>query len=617
MARTTPASSRTVCVDFETYWDTEFTLSKMSVSEYVRDPRFKVHCAAIKIGERPVRVVWGHDAVGAMLKMINWKTHAFLAQNTLFDGFILSHCYGIVPHFYFDTKSMAAGLLNGIARTNLAVLAPLYGAGVKDATSLQSTKGMLEIPEEWRDRFAQYNTEDCEQCWHIFKHQIQTFPVDELHIIDLVIRMFCDSKLLVDEQRARNALAEELLSRRSAILKSGITEEELRSDDKFAAALSQYIEPPTKISKTTKETAWAFSLTDEPFLDLQESEDVRVARLVLGRIAAKSSQAETRAYRLLEAGKNGQVLPVGYTYSAAITHRLGGTNKLNLQNLERKSELRKSIIAPEGHVLVVGDSAQIEARQTAWLCGQENILDLFRAKKDVYKTMASAIYTLPVEEITEDQRFIGKIAVLGLGYNMGHRNFQTTLALGTQGPPVDMPLQECQRIVNLYRSMNAQIVKGWGIADAMLWKMHAGLDGEIFDGIIRYDATTLWLPNGMPIHYPDLRPDDNGDLSYFSFKGRKKIYGGKCLENIVQALARIVVFTQILEIRDELALLPLHTREVARVSMTTHDEVVSCVPERLAKEVSGRTLTAMRRAPKWCKTLPVNAEVKYSREYCK
>lgn len=626
-----PDKQHIVTVDYESYWDPDFTLSKLSTSEYVRDPRFKVHCAAIKIGDGPTKVVWGHKEVGRALKKIDWKTHGFLAQNTAFDGFITAHCYGIVPCFYFDTKSMAAGLLNGVTRTGLKVLAPLYGVGVKNDTSLQSTKGYLEIPPEWRQAFETYNKEDAEQCYGIAMEQLKGFPERELRVIDLVIRMFCDSPLEVDIELARDGLAAELMARRSEILKSGVSEEELMSDEKFAVHLIKLLGEdniPTKISPATGKVTFAFSQTDESFIELQDHEDVRVAKLVRGRLAAKSKQAETRAYRLIEAGRDGQKLPVGYTYSAALTHRFGGTNKLNLQNLPRvnpyepkpSDAIRRSIIAPDGHVLVVVDSAQIEARVNAWLCGQYDLLEKFAKKEDVYKYMASLIYGIPVEEVTKDQRFIGKIAVLGLGYGMGAAKFQTTLALGLMGPAVELPLAECKRIVNLYRRNNSAIsgITGWGEAERMVRQMQSGNEGTAFNGLIHYDATSVWLPNGMPIHYPQLAYNESGDLTYNTLKGRRKLYGGKIIENLVQALARIIVVGhQMIEIQDSLGKVRLKKGERATICMSTHDENIACVPDRFKDMVLAKMLNIMRSPPEWCLDIPLDAEGGYDRCYSK
>ena len=88
---------------------------------------------------------------------------------------------------------------------------------------------------------------------------------------------------------------------------------------------------------------------------------------------------------------------------------------MNLQNLERGGELRKSILAPPGHVLVVADSSQIEARVLAWLANDSELLTLFENKADVYKHMAAKIYSITTEEVNKTQRFVGKVATLGLG----------------------------------------------------------------------------------------------------------------------------------------------------------------------------------------------------------
>jgi DNA polymerase len=521
---------------------------------------------------------------------------------------------------------MAAGLHNGIIRNSLKVLAPLYGVGTKDDTSLQSTKGLFEIPPEWRPAFAKYNTEDNEQCHAIFLKQLPNYPRRELEVIDLVIRMFCDSHLYVNIELAREGLAAEMMARRSEILKSGATEDELLSNDKFAAALERYIPCPTKISPVTHKVAWALAQTDEEFVVLQDHEDKRVALLVRGRLAAKSTQAETRAYRLIEAGKDGQRLPVGYTYSAALTHRFGGTNKLNLTNLARVDKknpkpsdaLRHSIIAPPGHVIVVSDSAQIEARVLAWLCGQKDVLELFRTGQDVYRNFAAIIYNKPAEEIDTLSRFIAKKCILGLGFGTGHKKLQTTLALGIDGPEVIISLTEAKRLVTIYRNRNDKIVRGWQEAERMLRQMQAGNEGTAFNGVLEYDKTTIWLPNGMPMHYYHIESDDTGNMSYFTVRGRKKIYGAKLAENLTQALARIIVIgEQMVDIKNWLPSLKLRKNEIACVNMTTYDEVVAVVPERHADKTLKNMIEIMKTPPAWCKDIPLNAEggfdVKYSK----
>ncbi|MDR2880875.1 MAG: hypothetical protein LBV29_03100 [Azoarcus sp.] len=616
-----------VTLDFETYYSADYTLSKpeYNTSHYIRDPQFKAHCCAIKINDEPC-VCYEGDEIKTALKKIDWNTHALLAHNTAFDGFILSCHYGIVPMWYYDTLSMTRGLHNEVSRGKLDIIAQFYGLGEKHKGALENTKGKRALDDAAIERLMSYCVNDTELCYEVFKKQIEVYPADELALIDMTIRMFCDPVLRIDEQVARTALAEEMLERRATILRSGATEEELQSSDKFAAKLREAgIVPPTKISNATGVEIYAFAQTDPEFTDLLAHENLAVVRLIQARLAAKSTQAETRAFRLLQAGADGNRLPVGYNYFGAKTGRWSGTNKLNLQNLPRvvKKEpkpsdgLRRCILAPDKHVLVVTDSAQIEARVNAWLCEQNDLTARFAAGEDVYKHMASSIYSKPVDTITSNERFIGKTAVLGLGYGMGPHKFKTTLALGLAGPEIHLPLNECQRIVRMYRANNYKIAKAWKTLNTVLERMMAGQSGEVF-GLLEYDPTTVWLPNGMGLHYPGLHKTATGEIRYKANNAWKKIYGGLLIENIVQALARIVIGEQMLATQNMLDDLKLRREETARVVLMTHDEIVTCVPERLADKVLSAQLDLMRVPPhNWGADIPLNAEGGYAINYSK
>lgn len=610
--------NKVVTIDFETFYSTELSLSSKvhNTSSYVRDPQFKVHCCAIKIGKKASKC-YTEPQARKILTGIDWSAHYLLAHNCAFDGFICSTHYGVVPHFYLDTLSMTRGLHADVSRAKLDTIAKLYGLGAKHEGALEDTKGKRELTKPELDRLMTYCNNDNELCYAVFCKQLEVFPSDELRLIDITIRMFCDSKLEVDLPRAELALQEEMLQRRAAIMKAKTTEDELMSNPKFAAALIKLgVEPPTKVSLKTGHEAYAFAQTDPEFLDLLEHEDKRVVLLAQARLAAKSTQVETRANRLLQAGRTGK-LPAGYNYYAAKTGRWGGTNKLNLQNLPRGSELRRSIIAPAGHVLVVTDSAQIEARTLAWLAGQQDVLDVFASGGDVYKRMASAIYGKLEKDITKDERFVGKVAVLGLGYGMGAKKFQTTLALWMIGPAMDITATEAKRIVNLYRAKNNKIPLAWREAEQVLHRMIRGESGSAFNGVIEFDESTLWLPNGMGIHYPGIHVSENNSIKYSANGVYKYVYGGLCVENVVQALARIIVGQQAIEIEDNLRKLKLKKGEVAAISMLTHDEAVITVPERLAEKQLATQLSCMRKAPSWCAKLPVDADGGFDRCYSK
>jgi hypothetical protein len=203
--------------------------------------------------------------------------------------------------------------------------------------------------------------------------------------------------------------------------------------------------------------------------------------------------------------------------------------------------------------------------------------------------------------------------VLGLGFQMGAPKLQITLAKGALGgPPVFFTLDHCKAIVTAYRRHNQKIEKGWAICTKIIEDMAAGRQGA--HGPIVWEQDCIWLPNGMRLHYPDLQrvKDDNGwdQWTYAStLKGapiRKKIYGGLLCENIVQALARILVMYQMLDLS-----------KTMRMVLTTHDEMVAAVKKRSADEAYKRMMARMVKPLAWCADIPLAAEGGYAENYSK
>jgi hypothetical protein len=310
------------------------------------------------------------------------------------------------------------------------------------------------------------------------------------------------------------------------------------------------------------------------------------------------------------------------------TGRWGGNNKMNMQNLTRGGELRLSILAAAGHMVCVVDSGQIEARVNGWLWGQDDLLDAFRNAdtwdkargvargnmRDAYCRFADDIYG---REITTDdklERFVGKVCVLGLGYQMGAAKLQMTLAKGALGgPPVYFSLDQCKHIINTYRRRNYKITQGWEICADIIEGMAAGREGAhkgISWGGDGEGSGWILLPNGMTLKYPDLRKakGDKGwdEWTYQSGDMRKKIYGGLLCENLVQALARIIVATQMLWIDAKY-----------RVVMTTHDEAVSH-PKKAQAAACFKHMTKCMSTPlPWCSDIPLNCEGGFDVNYSK
>lgn len=642
--------ARLVSLDFETYYDDDYTLRKLSTSEYIRDPRFEALMVGIKIGKRVSKLVPG-PKVAEELRKIDWKTHDLLAHHAQFDGFILSHHYGIQPRFIYCSLSMARGLYSNDIGAGLDEVSKYLGRRGKAETGTEDFKG-LSFKQLFADKLkwanaSKYCLQDVDEMYGCFTDMVSLMPADEMRIIDMTCRLFTDPVLEVDIPRVQAELTRELQAKEDLLLQcvgkkaeqvkrvlnisndakklakkayQGMTareimleeaRKEISSNESFADLLrAEGINSPMKISPAyfkhrdeTKKYAYAFSKTDLEFTALQEHPSKRVRDLVECRLSIKSTINETRAGRFLEAGKDGMKLPVYLRYYGAHTGRWSGGNKMNMQNLQRGSELRKSIKAPKGHVIVVVDSGQIEARVNAWLWGQEDLLEGFRKAdrkedRDVYCKFADTIYGREITKADELERFVGKIAVLGLGYQMGAPKFQNTLALGTMGPAVYLELNTCHQIVTAYRRKNHAIARGWQKCQSIIEDMAVGRTGSW--KCISWGKNTIYLPNGMTLKYPNLRQKLGGEFPEWVYdrKGEPaKIYGGLLCENIVQALARIIVGWQILKIAPKY-----------RPVMTTHDELAA-----LAKTAQGATAykfmhKVFSTPPSWCDDIPLNAD---------
>lgn len=602
--------------DAETYYASDYSLASKdsTMVEYVRDKRFKLQCYALRT-TRDKHSTWYPGTDLAPLRAIDWSTTGLVCHHAHFDGLVLAERFKIVPAFYFCTLAMARGVHGTrLWRKDLDAVARFYKVGNKLPDVLKKTKGVRNLDPELLAKLGEYCAVDNDLCSYIFKKLVKGYPQDELKLIDQTVRMYTQPTLRLDKKLLEESLKRERETKAGKVTKAGAQLDVLQSADKLAAALSDLgVEPPEKISSRTGKSTYAFAQTDAAFKALLEHEDPAVRALVEARLAVKSSIGETRALRMLGVSGSGtKPAPVYLNYCGAHTTRFSGGDRTNFQNLKRDSDLRRSVHAPPGHVLVVSDSGQIEARTNAWLAGQQDFLDNFALydtgdkAHDPYRLFASAVYSIPPLDIDGDQRFVGKTCVLGLGFEMGAAKLQYTLGLGVNGPKIILPLSECRRLVALYRGLNYKIRNWWR------WTETAILPGMLFGKpdehmCIGWDRERLILPSGLSIHYPDLRVSEEGQWSYSGGKrGRVFLFGGKLVENIVQAVARCIVSEQLLRIA-----------EVYKVVLFTHDEIVACVPKKLADKCGEFMLETMRTPPKWASGLPLNAEVKTAAYYSK
>jgi DNA polymerase len=650
-----------LAIDFETAWDrSSYTLSKMTTEEYIRDPRFKAWGLCWKDVDMTAapwaagqavehQTVWvRQDRIRRWAASVDWSRTAVLAHNAQFDVSILSWVYGIQPAFVFDTLSMARALRGVEVGNSLATLAEEFGLPPK-GKAVHSTDGMLDaIPFLVEQELADYCRHDTWLCEQVFLRLSQGYPAKELRLIDMTIKMYTRPLLRLDADMLKAAIDEERTAREGLLQRIGVEEAALASNQKFAEVLETLgVEPPTKISKTTGEETLALAKNDALFQALLNSDNEDIALICEARLRVKSTSERTRAQRFLDIATRG-TLPVPLSYYGAGTGRWTAAkgSAINMQNLKRGSFLRKAIMAPEDNVLVVGDLSQIEPRVLAWLADYDALLDIFRAGGDPYAQFGAQMFSIPgmTKETHPVERQSAKSALLGAGYQLGWASFAAQLLTGFLGaPPKRYTREEAKQlgvtgasaqkfldwddnvekmqaiphtcteaellvhclaakaIIDKYRAASAPVVAFWELMGQLIeHSLYKGKEHQHKCLIFRKGE--IILPSGMPIRYPDLRPEQDAkgrvQWSYADGKKRTKLYAGKVTNNVVQGTARCVMTDGMLRVAKR------HP-----VVGTVHDELLAVAPKAEADEAKTWVLAQMVMEPRYLPGIPLNADV--------
>lgn len=613
-----------ITADFETYYDKDYSLSKLTTEEYIRDPRFEVIMLGLRMSNGERRVITGtHQQIAYEVDQIEWGKYAVLAHNCIFDATILAWRFGVTPAAWLDTLSMARAY-HGAKGNSLAALAKKYQLQDKgDEVVNMIGRRRESLSKAEFDKYAEYCLGDVEICFQLFTMMNAgwydlpsvdfrgAFPQQELRLIDLLIRMFTEPMLRLNKEKLETHLVGIVERKEKLLSDGGVAKADLMSNPKFAEILRGFgVDPPMKISPTTGKLTFAFAKSDPGMKAMLEHPDERVQAVVTARMGVKSTLEETRTKRFIGIAERDPTFPVPIKYSAAKTHRLGGMDKVNLQNLTSRGVgaggLKACIEAPPGYVLINSDSSQIEARVLAWLAEQDDLVEDFRNAVDVYCKMASTIYGREVTKADEQLRFNGKTVILGAGYQTGPKKLQATLKAAT--PPQDISDDEAARIINTYRGTYPRIPKLWKQGDEAIKALHHGKTmwyGR--EGIVLVDGERgVKLPNGLYIQYPQLHWDKNeAKWKYKDVDGLVDLYGGKFTENVVQALARIIVMQQTLKIARKLT-----------VTLPVHDAIVAIAREEEAKEARQFVEEeCMSWTPKWAAGCPIACESKVGYNY--
>ena len=601
-----------ITFDAETYYDQQYSLSKLTNEEYIRDSRFECIGFSIKINNG--RAVWFSDTPDNLRDVLlehELHKHAVLSHHAHFDMAILNWIFGIRPKVILDTLSMARAVHGASAGNSLAKLAERHGLGNKGDEVIKALgKRRLDFPAEELYRYGQYCCNDVNLTYALFLKLKSYINNNELKIIDQTVRMFTEPALRVDVPLLEEHLTK-VKQRKSSLLEScGVDKKDLMSNEKFASLLRGLgVEPPIKVSATTGKEAYAFAKTDEGFKALLEHEDERVQALAAARVGNKSTLEETRTQRFIDIGRRG-LIPVPLNYCGAHTSRWSGTQNLNFQNLPSRGKgvntIKRALMAPLGHVIIEADSAQIEARILAWFAGQQDLVDDFAAGRDIYKKMAAAIYKKSIEEIGKPskERDIGKATVLGAGFNMGGERFQVEL----KKQNIVVERHESDEMINIYRQTYPLIPTLWEEAGYALQAIVRGQSYRLPNDCVQVVKGGLLLPNGLKIRYDNLRYErderDKKQLVYDQGKKPVKVYGAKMVENFIQALASCIIREQALLISKRY-----------KWALTVHDSLVVVVREEEKEEAMDYVVQCMRYVPDWAEGVPLDCEAGCAERY--
>ena len=589
-------------LDFESYFDDDYSLSKLTTEEYIRNPRFEtLGCAFYFEGKG--RWINGPE-LRAFFDTIDWSATSVLCHHAHFDGLILSQHFGVRPGIWLDTLSMARYIHGNHIGISLASLADYYGLAPKSVPyQLFKGKRFADIDQLTLNELADGAIRDCEDTYKLFLELSKQFPECEYPIIDITVRMFTEPRLVGDQALLLDIQQKEIDHKQSLIDALGVTKKQLGSNETFSNLLrSEGIEIEYKQGKNGPIPA--FAKTDDFMRALQNSENETVSALADARLSVKSSIVETRSKRIYDMSTRGP-LAVYLYYAGAHTRRWSGGDSTNFQNLNRGSAIRRGIRAPEGFLLAKPDQSQGECRILNWFAGQLDVVERFRQGSDPYIGIASKFYGRPITKSDPAERGTGKQLELSCGFGAGAEKIVITAARGTYGPPVHLSAQDGVRAKDLYRSEHANVVRLWQVAGDILGYLASG---RSFDWNVLYgEGGRLFHPGGNWLDYTGLRWDgESREWRLRSRFGEVKIYGAKLVENVIQWLSRIVTSE---------AMAVLRSYEYPIVGMS-HDDIWLLIPKNSDIEAHRKFIeTTMSGEPSWAPGLPLASECDIGETY--
>lgn len=601
---------KVIFLDYETYYDPkDYTLSRMTTEEYIRDPRFEALCVSVVHNGKGVAIPQEH--LKAFFNGYNWDEVAVCCHHAQFDGLIMSHHFGAKPKFWFDTISMARIVYGPHQRLSLAALLEKHGMEPKTINYQEfAGKRWHQMGDHTRRMLLDGAVHDGIQTEKLFHMMLPMVPKIELQLIDRTIRTFTEPLAEGNLTLLREVCRQEANTKEDMLCALKVSKKDLSSVATFSKLLeNEGIEIEYKQSKTIdKKTGQpkqnpAFAKTDGFMQDLLEHEDVRIRTLAEARLEMKSTLNETRSGRILRMTERG-ALCIYLHHAKTHTLRPAGGDSTNWLNMPRGGDLRKSIRAPEGKKFSIKDYSTFELRLALWVSGQTDKLELVRNGADVYCDFGTGLYGRDITKADEVERYICKQVVLGSQYRQGSPKLHRELNFKHK---VSTSLEFCERAVEIYRKEEYPCI---GHPKTGVWKQLDDLIPHLANRdtfqwkCFRFQDGRCYAPNGCYMFFENIEwREDAADYKGGSwwFEKRRglwsRFHGGVFFENLIQFLQRCLAAEAFVRMPKS-----------APVILWPYDEFVNVIDEDGAEEIHQQLIEIMCTPPDWGLDIPIKVE---------
>jgi len=651
-------------LDFESFFSQEYCMGKgknaLSIVEYITDSRFRFTGLGIQINDQLPRFIPGPHvpwAIEQLKEKFGVALHncVVTAKNNKFDCLILVEKFGIFPPYTIDVEDLSR-YYDSRMKQGLKDLVKLFKLPAKGET--KQFKGLY-----WETMTSEQRQAMKEYCLRDIKNEKSLLEIllpkldnvnTELDLARHTLNLYLRPVLKLDTQQATKIASEmdralsEDLRKIAWVLKYRTKAKpnisKIMRAKKIFPQILQDILPEGEtvpMKKGKNQMIPATAQNDVAFQYLLAHKDQKVRELCRAKAACSSWPLhQSKVKRMIDqANCCDGLIRMPLKYYGAHTGRWSGTGGWNPMNLGGKGRgrpihplvtaVRGTLVAPDGYTLVIVDSAQIEARELAWVAHQDDLVKGFADGEDIYSEFASDLFQAKVWKPSEEEkktpegqtadirRGFGKDAILGCGYGMGTNTFFDRCRQNDTLRPLfdsgEYDWDFISRLIKTYRTKYTNICDFWTeIEKCFRWPTKYAKERTEYK-ISNTASLRFWksgtiikmqLSSGRIMNYrhASVSPKDDS-IKYL----HGHLWGGSITENLIQAMCRDLLGYWLLKCEDIGIPIVLHS----------YDELVGCVPEEEAEDALFIMIDVMKQAPLWADGLPLAAEGMISERYCK